>query len=213
MPDTKVPMEDRLHMLEPQVVTFASFPVEDWVLDIGGGGEGVIGQLKGTQVVAIDRLADELIDAPSGPLKVVMDARELQFLDATFETATAFFSLIYLRTEADVSRVLSEVYRVLRPGGRFLIWGMEMPPKPPDGEKDLIAIPLEIRLPQREISTAYGCRWYEVPRTLAATRVLAKNVGFAVNAEEIEDHVYTLVLEKPKPGKLAVGADAFHGDG
>jgi SAM-dependent methyltransferase len=191
-------MEDRLHMLEPQVVTLTDFPAEGWVLDIGGGGEGVIGQLKGAQVVAIDRLADELVEAPSGPLKVVMDARKLQFLDTTFETATAFFSLIYLRTEADVSRVLSEVYRVLRPGGRFWIWGLEMPPKPPGGGKDLIAIPLELRLPVGEISTAYGCRWYEVPRTLAATRVLAENVGFSVNAEEIVDHVYTLVLAKPE---------------
>jgi SAM-dependent methyltransferase len=193
-----MPMEDRLHMLEPQVLTLKELPAEGWVLDIGGGGEGVIGQVKGAQVVAIDRLADELVDAPAGPLKMVMDARELQFLDATFEMATAFFSLIYLRTEADVSRVLSEVYRVLRPGGRFWIWGLEMPPKPPGGGKDLIAIPLEIRLPIGEISTAYGCRWYEVPRTLAATRLLAENVGFAVNTEEIDKHVYVLKLERPE---------------
>lgn len=202
MSDCATSMGDRLHMLDEHDVTLDDFPAEGWILDVGGGGEGVIGQLKGQQVVAIDTLEVELAEAPSGPLKVVMDARDLQFLDATFGTATAFFSLIYLRTEADMGRVLSEVYRVLRPGGRFLIWGMEMPPRPPNGGKDLIAIPLNIRLPEGDISTAYGCRWYEIPRTLGATKVLAENVGFEIESQEIEGHVYRLVLEKPETGSL-----------
>jgi hypothetical protein len=62
-----------------------------YVLDIGGGGEGVIGRMEGLQVVAIDTREDELLEAPEGPLKVVMDARDLQFLDGTFFAATAFF--------------------------------------------------------------------------------------------------------------------------
>jgi SAM-dependent methyltransferase len=191
-------MEDRLYMLEEQELTLDNFPAEGWILDVGGGGEGVIGQLKGKQVIAIDTLEVELAEAPPGPLKVVMDARDLQFLDATFETATAFFSLIYLRTEADVGRVLSEVYRVLKPGGRFLIWGMEMPTRPPDSGQDLIAVPLNILLPEDDISTAYGCRWYEIPRTLDAMTVLAENVGFEVGSAELDDCVYTLALEKPE---------------
>ncbi len=190
-------MEDRLHMLAEQTVMLEDFPAEGWMLDVGGGGEGVIGQLKGAQVVAIDLLEKELAEAPDGPLKVVMDARELRFLDNTFATATAFFSLIYLRTEADVSQVLGEVYRVLQPGGRFRVWGMEMPARPQGAEKDLIAVPVAVRLPQGEISTAYGCWWYEVPRTLDATRTLAEAAGFVVDTQAIEGHVYTLVLEKP----------------
>ena len=35
-------------------VVVPDFPAEGLILDIGGGGEGVIGQLKGHQVVAID---------------------------------------------------------------------------------------------------------------------------------------------------------------
>jgi ubiquinone/menaquinone biosynthesis C-methylase UbiE len=190
-------MEDRLQMLQEQTVTLEDFPAEGWILDVGGGGEGVIGQLKGAQVVAVDLLEKELAEAPDGPLKVVMDARELRFLDDTFATATAFFSLIYLRTEADVSQVLAEVYRVLQPGGRFLVWGMEMPARPQDAEKDLIAVPVAVRLPQGEISTAYGCRWCEPPRTLDATRALAEAVGFAVDMQAVAGYIYTLVLEKP----------------
>ncbi|TFF89622.1 MAG: methyltransferase domain-containing protein, partial [Promethearchaeota archaeon] len=61
------------------------------ILDIGGGGEGVIGQLKGAQVVAIDLRADELMEAADGDyLKVIMDAKQLKFLDDYFDTITAF---------------------------------------------------------------------------------------------------------------------------
>ena len=50
------------------------------ILDVGGGGEGVIGRLNGAQVVSVDTSAEELREAPGGPLKLVMDARELRFL-------------------------------------------------------------------------------------------------------------------------------------
>jgi ubiquinone/menaquinone biosynthesis C-methylase UbiE len=50
-----------------------------------------------------------------------MDARNMQFLDETFDTATAFFSLMYLKSETDRQKVLAEVYRALKPAGRFLV--------------------------------------------------------------------------------------------
>ena len=39
--------------LEEQTVVLDDFPADGWILDIGGGGEAVIGQLKRTQVIAI----------------------------------------------------------------------------------------------------------------------------------------------------------------
>ena len=35
------------------------------ILDIGGGGEGIIGRLYGPQVIAIDYRQDELDEAPA----------------------------------------------------------------------------------------------------------------------------------------------------
>jgi exopolyphosphatase/guanosine-5'-triphosphate,3'-diphosphate pyrophosphatase len=67
------------------------------VLDIGGGGEGVIGRLKGRDAVAVDIRKEELEEAVDGPLKIIMDARDLKFLDESFHTATAFFSMMYIR--------------------------------------------------------------------------------------------------------------------
>ena len=103
-------------------VVLPDFPADGLILDIGGGGEGVIGQLKGRQVVAIDLLKQELDEAPGQPLlKIVMDARELKFTDASFSTATVFFTFMYI-APADHEKVFRELYRVLRPGGTAFVW-------------------------------------------------------------------------------------------
>jgi hypothetical protein len=49
------------------------FDAAGYILDIGGGGEGVIGQLKGERVVAIDKQKRELEEAAPGALKIVID--------------------------------------------------------------------------------------------------------------------------------------------
>jgi len=66
------------------LVSMDDFAPVGLVLDIGGGGEGVIGQVVGKNVIAIDRRMDELQEAPDGPRKVVMDARHLGFPDQKF---------------------------------------------------------------------------------------------------------------------------------
>lgn len=136
-------------------VAVADFPAEGLILDIGGGGEGVIGQLKGRQVIAIDLIKRELEDAPGGPLlKIVMDARALGFLDGVFDTATVFFTFMYIMP-ADHAKVFAELGRVLRPGARLLVWDPVFPDHAaPDKPK--IMYPLRVRLPGKEINTGYG---------------------------------------------------------
>ena len=55
---------------------------DGFILDVGGGGEGIFGKLNGSKVVAIDIGKKERQEAAFGPLKTVMDARVLQFLDS-----------------------------------------------------------------------------------------------------------------------------------
>jgi len=162
--------------LERQHVTLADLPGEDWILDIGGGGEGVIGLVAGPRVVAIDRLKTELDEAPAGPLKILMDARDLQFQDATFRTVTAFYSLFYMRDE-DLPKVLAEVYRVLAPGGRFLVWDSVLPPRS-DEAKDLVLVPITVTLPGgQQVSTGYGVRWSTEGRDASHYARLATAAG------------------------------------
>jgi hypothetical protein len=44
------------HRVEPQSLTLKPVETPGWILDLGGGGEGVIGRLCGERVVAIDRI-------------------------------------------------------------------------------------------------------------------------------------------------------------
>jgi SAM-dependent methyltransferase len=175
-------------------VTVPDFPVGGLILDIGGGGEGVIGQLKDRQVIAVDLIKRELEDAPPGPLlKIVMDARDLKFLDKTFATATVFFTFMYI-TPSDHAKVFQELHRVLRPGGRLLIWDPIFPSKA-DPAKPRIMYPLHIKLPQKEINTGYGVRIAE-GQAAGHFLELAKATGFEVVTHKDEAGWFHLELKK-----------------
>ena len=91
------------------------------ILDLGGGGEGVIGRVYGRAVTAIGIRPDELEDAPGDFERICMDARRLEFPDGCFDAATAFYFLMYLFPE-DRGAVFSEAARVLKSGGRMYVW-------------------------------------------------------------------------------------------
>ncbi len=113
---------ENIFFLEKQEVVVNHFDAGGFILDIGGGGEGVIGQFKGNQVIAIDPNKRELEEAANGPLKIVMDAADLKFLDNSFETVTAFFTLLYIKSK-NLDKIFNEVIRVLAPDGKFLNLG------------------------------------------------------------------------------------------
>jgi len=150
---------------------------DGYILDMGGGGEGVIGQLMGSRVVAIDCREDELIEAPDGPLKIVMDARHLTFLDGTFPAATAFFSLMYFDAEEDLQHALAETFRVLKPGGQFHVWDVHLAERPRT-TKAVYAIRLKCIVHGLPIETAYGRPWPTGPRDSNYYKRLAEAAGF-----------------------------------
>jgi ubiquinone/menaquinone biosynthesis C-methylase UbiE len=185
---------DRFFYLQEQQVVVEDFDSSGWVLTLGGGGEGVIGRLKGSRVVAIDTDRRELEEAPEGPLKMVMDARDLKFLDESFEVVTSFFTLMYVG-QSDHLRIFEEAWRVLVPGGRFLIWGASVPERPDDG-KDVLVVPVMVTLPSDEVETGYGVVWPEEPFGLADHVERAERVGFEVVEQREEGQVFCLSLRK-----------------
>ena len=137
------------------------------ILDIGGGGEGVIGRLYQSQVTAIDHRQEELDEAPGGFEKMRMDATDLQFPTLSFEHVTFFFTLMFMDADVqekaikEAARVLipggllhiwKEAARVLIPGGLLHIWDCDIQSAYPEP----FCISLEIQLPSEHISTTYG---------------------------------------------------------
>lgn len=171
--------EERMFVLDQQIVSIHDpFSNSDLILDLGGGGEGVIGQLRGRQVVAIDRRKDELEDCASGPIKVVADAKELPLLDASFDAATCFFFLMYVPLE-DRAAVLAEAFRVLRPGATLHIWDVTIPERGAHSQ-DLFVVPVRAELPGKTIQTGYGVPWSQREMSSDSVAGLAQQVGFTL---------------------------------
>ncbi len=188
------PSEARRYRFEPQEVTLQDFAAPGYILDIGGGGEGIIGRLKPKQVIAIDLMKSELEEAPAGPLKIIMDARELKFLDGTFPTATAFYCFMYI-DPVDHEKVFREAFRVLARGGKFLVWDFVIPTRI-DPAKDVAVFRITVKLPGEEVKTGYGTLFRNIPLDLAHYVALAEKTGFQVLSKEQKDRTFRMELVK-----------------
>jgi len=185
-----------LHVIRPQAVCVDdTFRDGERILDLGGGGEGVIGQLRGRQVTAVDIRQEELDEAPAGPVKVVADARDLPFPDDSFDAATAFYFLMYVPA-SERAAVFREAQRVLRPGGRLRIWDVAIPNRGPRSPKTLV-VPVRAELPDRTIRTLYGVRWEGHEMSCGAITGLAEEVGFTVAEAEQAGASFVLTLARP----------------
>lgn len=95
------------------------------ILDIGGGGEAVIGQIYKDRVTAIDNCKEELEEAPDCCSKQLMDATELSFPDDSFDNVTFFYTLMYMTAE-EQQKSICEAARVLRVGKQMYIWDCDI---------------------------------------------------------------------------------------
>ena len=186
--------EERAIMIGPFTLDISNVRMEGRILDIGGGGEGVIGQIKKEQVIAMDKTKKELEGAPeSGDLKIIMDAKDLKFLDNTFDTVTAFFSMMYIPF-SDHNAIFQEICRVLKKDGEFLLWDVNIPSRT-SKSKDIYGITLKVKIPESIIETGYGVYWVR-KKDAEYYKEVAKNTGFKILEQKVDSHIYFLRFKK-----------------
>ena len=160
------------------------------ILDIGGGGEGVIGRLYREQVTAIDNRPEELEEAPGGFEKVVMDASDLRFEDGSFDHVTAFFTLMYMDTE-EQRRSIAEAARVLKAGGGLHIWDCDIPTAWPEP----FCVDVEVALPEEHISVTYGVGKLSA-QDRCSIRAMCRDAGLILVSERPAGDGFCLCFRK-----------------
>lgn len=182
------------YTIGPLRIDISNIKLDGRILDIGGGGEGVIGQLKGDKVVAIDKNKSELEEAPSiEDLKIVMDATNLKFLDKMFDTVTSFFTLMYI-PQQDHKKVFQEILRVLKKEGEFNLWDVKVPNRRED-KRIKFLVWLEVKINDKIIETGYGSKWDKV-QDINYFSNLGKSVGFEVIESIEENNTFYLRFKK-----------------
>lgn len=179
--------EHSIFFAPAQRITLPEPPKAEWTLDIGGGGEGAMAQWIGHNVIALDPSERELIEAPAGPLKMVGDGSEAPFLTDSFDLVTMFFVMMYVPFEKR-EKIWREAWRVLKPRGRVLMWGFNIPPH--DGIHDLYAFDLTIKYPGGEIETGYGTHWQGYEQDGERHHIWARDAGFTIRQKETSDVVF-----------------------
>jgi len=184
---------ERMFALDQQAVRVEDTFVDgDLILDLGGGGEGVLGQIRGRQVVALDIRRDELEESPPGPIKIVGDAKALPFLDESFDAATAFFFLMYVPNQ-DRAVVFAEAFRILKPGAKLHVWDAIIPPRG-DRPQQMFVVPVQAEIPGKVILTGYGTRWDGKEMSANSIANLAAEAGFTVLEKTERGETFHLIL-------------------
>jgi ubiquinone/menaquinone biosynthesis C-methylase UbiE len=178
-----------------QHIELQELPSGHFVLDIGGGGEGLVSRIGKHQVCAIDYRMNEIreaqiYDPPSNWF--ACDARELCFKDSIFDLATLWFSLGYMPHSSTKRRVLEEVYRVLKSGGVVSLMASRVV-----CNEDVFVIHIQYELPDgTQSKTGYGVSG-DQEQTFESIEPLLIETGFEIEKEQKHEHWFSIEAIKP----------------
>lgn len=161
------------------------------ILDLGGGGEGIIGRIYRQQAVAIDNRQEELDEAPDGPKKLLMDAAALTFEDASFQHVTAFFSFMYMPHSVQ-AQAIAQAARVLCPSGMLHIWDAEINSAFPEP----FLMELDIDAAGTPIHTTYGIVKEDAAQDAEYFLHLCQNSWLKLTERQEHDGWFYLCLTK-----------------
>lgn len=160
------------------------------ILDIGGGGEAIIGQMYGDRVTAIDNRQEELDEAPNCCTKLLMDAEKLSFFDGSFDNVTFFYTLMYMSEEIQ-RKAIFEATRVLKTGGIMCIWDCAISSAYPEH----FVVDLDIQFTDKRIHTSYGIVKLD-PQSSDSISQLLKNAGLNIVSLKEESGQFNITCRK-----------------
>lgn len=166
------------------------------VIDVGGGGEGIVSRLAAGRVCVADMSLNKIREARiygASAEWFVCDGRMLPFRSRSFDSATLWFSLAYIRSRDGRERALRETSRVLQDGGSLSILGMVL-----EGSSDAMTFNGRFVYPDGYVSKmSYRVRGNQ-EQSHQIIRELLEKLGFGVTS--ISDHVYWFEVMATKRG-------------
>ncbi len=163
--------------------------IKGTILDIGGGGEGIIGRIYQSQVTAIDNRQEELDEAPEGFTKLLMDACDLKFEDSIFDNVSLFYTLMYIDKNKH-NKVIKEAYRVLKKGGELYIWDTII------NEANPFLVELNVDIGDSIVNTTYGVYKDNAFQDKDYYKSICEELGFYLIAEYLDNNQFYLHFKK-----------------
>jgi SAM-dependent methyltransferase len=123
---TSAPMSEDPSVFETplQEIGLDCLPFDGLIIDVGGGSEGLVSRLEKERVCVVDISLNKVREAQiyGAPAQwAVSDGRHLCFRTGSFDVATLWFSLGYMRNWDTKELVIRESHRVLKPDGLLSI--------------------------------------------------------------------------------------------
>jgi len=177
-----------------QNIKLQGFGGKGLILDIGGGGEGLVSRIEGDRVCALDIRMSEIREARihgHSSNWFVADGTNLCFKDDVFDIVTLWFSLGYMSDWNTKRAVLKAAYRVLKKNGRLSIMASCIPES--NGRRIFWA---EFTLPDGTRSKiGYGVKGGQ-NQTLSRILDLVSKAGFSQHLHEDHDEWFKIESQK-----------------
>ncbi|MHA2425249.1 MAG: class I SAM-dependent methyltransferase [Candidatus Thorarchaeota archaeon] len=184
----------RVYEPPPQKIQLERIEKKGLIIDIGGGGEGLVSRIEGTRVYAVDIQLNEIKEArihnpPSNWF--VADGTTLPFREGMFDVASLWFSLGYMKDWEVKRSVLQEAHRVLKDDGQISVKAMKI-----DCDEEKLVFRVDYSLPDGMLSrTGYGVIGQQ-NQTQETVADCLQDIGFRII--ETHDFVHWFSIEGSK---------------
>lgn len=154
-------------------------------IDIGGSGEAIIYKVSKKDITIIDNDIDVFIKNDRVTM-IKMDARNMNFDSKSFNTATLFYTLMYVK-DNDIKIIMKEIYRILKNNGVLLIWDICIN----DIKGEYITAPITVVNGKKKWKVTYSADTVSEIRNACYYKKILEETGFnEISIDQTEDAIF-----------------------